>query len=164
MRRGFTVWVTGPDARAVGAVVAELRTRLAGRQVPVETIDEDTPGVRGVAAESLAVAVVPAASLLARHGIATIVALPGSRAARDGARAQLGRELIEVHVSGAGAGYEPPERPEVEISAAESASPDAVDRVMRTLEVLRLLERDQQAYSADEEREVIRRLKAFGYL
>jgi len=45
-------------------------------------------------------------------------------------------------------------------------SPGAgVEQVLRTLEVLELLPRDEdRAYSDEEEREVIRRLKAFGYL
>jgi hypothetical protein len=36
--------------------------------------------------------------------------------------------------------------------------------VLSTLEVLRLLPRDETRYSEEEEREVIKRLKAFGYL
>ena len=51
--------------------------------------------------------------------------------------------------------------------AREIAPGDAdrgVDRVLSPLEVLRLLPRDETRYSEEEEREVIKRLKAFGYL
>ena len=159
--QGFTVWVTGPDARAVDDVVATLLGGLAGRQLAVETIDARTPGMAGLDAEATAAAVVLAASLLARHGVVSVVALPGSRAVRDRARADLGR-MIEVYVPGERPGYEPPERPEVEIAPTDTGP--GVERALRTLEVLRLLPRDEERYSEEEEREVIKRLKAFGYL
>jgi len=158
---GFTVWVTGPDARAVDDVVAILVGGLIGRQLAVETIDARTPGMAGLDAEAAAAAVVLAAGLLTRHGIVSVIALPGSRAVRDRARADLGR-MIEVYVPGEGPGYEPPERPEVEIAASDGVP--GVERALRTLEVLRLLPRDEARYSEEEEREVIKRLKAFGYL
>ena len=159
--QGFTVWVTGPDARAVDDVVAILVGGLIGRQLAVETIDARTPGMAGLDAEAAAAAVVLAAGLLTRHGIVSVIALPGSRAVRDRARADLGR-MIEVYVPGEGPGYEPPERPEVEIAASDGVP--GVERALRTLEVLRLLPRDEARYSEEEEREVIKRLKAFGYL
>lgn len=161
---GFTVWVTGPDARAVADVAAGIRAGLAGRQLPVEAIDAETPGIPGLDADAAARAVVVATTLLARQGVASVVELPGTRAGRDRARAELGRAMIEVYVPGEGRGYEAPERPEVEVSAADRASGAGVERTLRTLEVLRLLRRDDDAYSEDEERDVIRRLKAFGYL
>jgi len=159
--QGFTVWVTGPVARDVDDVVATLVGALTGRQLVIETIDARTPGMQGLDADAAARAVVLAAGLLARHGIVTVVALPGTRAARDRARADLGR-MIEVHVPGDRAGYEPPERPEVEITPPDTGP--GVERALRTLEVLQLLPRDEARYSEEEEREVIKRLKAFGYL
>ena len=159
--QGFTVWVTGPDARGVDDVVALLVGNLTGRQLTVETIDARTPGVAGLGTEAAAESVVLAAALLTRHGIVTVIALPGTRAARDRARAELGR-MIEVHVPGDGPGYEPPERPEVEIARDDAER--GVDRVLSTLEVLRFLPRDETRYSEEEEREVIKRLKDFGYL
>jgi adenylylsulfate kinase-like enzyme len=105
--------------------------------------------------------VVLAAGLLTRHGVVTVIALPGTRAARDRARADVGR-MIEVHVLGDRPGYEPPERPEVEIARDDVER--GIDRVLSTLEVLRLLPRDETRYSEEEEREVIKRLKDFGYL
>jgi hypothetical protein len=159
--QGFTVWVTGPDPTAVGDVVDSLFGSLTARQLAVETIDAGTPGVQGLDADAAARAVVLAASLLARHGVASIVALPGTRAGRDRARADLGR-MIEVYVPGDRPGYEAPERPEVEIAARDTVA--GTERTLRTLEVLRLLPRDDARYSEEEEREVIKRLKAFGYL
>ena len=159
--QGFTVWVTGPVPRDVDDVVASLVGGLTGRQLALETIDARTPGIRGLDAEAAAGAVLLAAGLLARHGIVSVVALPGTRATRDRARAELGR-MIEVYVSGERAGYEPPERPEVEVAPSDASA--GVERTLRTLEVLRLLPRDEARYSEEEEREVIKRLKAFGYL
>ena len=159
--QGFTVWVTGPDARAVDDVVASVIGGITGRQLAVETIDARTPGLRGLDAAVAATAVVLAAGLLTRHGIVSVVALPGSRVSRDQARAELGR-MIEVYVPGDSPGYEPPDRPEVEITPGDAGA--GVERMLRTLEVLQLLPRDEARYSEEEEREVIKRLKAFGYL
>jgi hypothetical protein len=159
--QGFTVWVTGPDARAVDDVVAVLVGGLTGRQLTIETIDARTPGMAGLGGEAAAAAVVLAAGLLARHGVVSVVALPGTRAIRDRARTDLGR-MIEIYVPGERPGYEPPERPEVEVVAEDAAG--GVERALRTLEVLGLVPRDEARYSEEEEREVIKRLKAFGYL
>jgi hypothetical protein len=165
MTEGFTVLVTGPDGADVESVALEIDGRLRGRHVPAELIDSRTPGVAALRAEGAATFV---AGALARHGVVTVVALPvPSRASRDRARAALGR-LIEVYVpsSGpAGAAYEPPLRAEVEVALPEVATGMAADRVLRTIELLGFLEPQAgTAYSEDEEREVIKRLKAFGYL
>ena len=159
--RGFTVWVTGPDPAALHAVADELANRLAARGVPVELLDARAPGLARLVDPPGAA--VLAASVLARHGVAAVIALPATGAVRDAARAELER-MIEVDVPGdAKAGHEPPERAEVEIAAGAGA-PGAA-RVLRTLEVLRLLPAGaDRGYSEDEERAVIRRLKAFGYL
>ena len=159
--QGFTVWVTGPDPTAVGDVVDSLVGSLTARQLAVETIDAGTIGVQGLDADAAGRAVVLAASLLAKNCIVSVVALPGTRAGRDRARADLGR-MIEVHVPGDRPGYEPPDRPEVEIAARDTAA--GTERTIRTLEVLGFLPRDDARYSEEEEREVIKRLKAFGYL
>lgn len=165
MSDGFTVLVTGPDTTVVERVALEIDGRLRGRGTPTELIDSRTPGAEVLRAEGAATFV---AGALARHGVITVVALPApSRAARDRARAALGR-LIEVYVpsSGcAGAAYEPPLRAEVEVAVPELGTGDAADRVLRTMELLGFLEPQAgTAYSESEEREVIKRLKAFGYL
>jgi hypothetical protein len=159
--QGFTVWVTGPEPRDVDDVVSLLVGSLTGRQLTVETVDARTPGLSDLGADAAGAAVVLAAGLLARHGVVTVVALPGTRTVRDRARTEIGR-MVEVYVSGERPGYEPPERPEVEIAPGDADR--GVDRVLSTLEVLRLLPRDETRYSEEEEREVIKRLKAFGYL
>jgi hypothetical protein len=162
----FSVWVTGADTAAVGAVADELARRLAAREVVHEVLDRETPGIGAFGPDDAPRAAAFAAGVLARHGIATIVAVPTPRrAARDGARSVLGC-MIEVHVRGGGTAspaYEPAERAEVEVDVDDVAR--AADRVVQTLEVLERLPRtDDRAYSEREEREVIRRLKAFGYL
>jgi hypothetical protein len=162
----FTVWVTGPDGEAVQAVAAGVARRLEARQVRVERLGSDTPGIDAGRAEPQ---VTFAAAALARHGIATVVALPDdTRAGRAHARATIAR-LIEVYVRPGGAtdpaAYEAPEQPEVEAAFPEPEPGAGAERTIRTLEVLDFLPRgSDRSYSDEEERQVIRRLKAFGYL
>jgi hypothetical protein len=162
----FAIWVTGARAGAVEAMADEIVRRLALRHVPIEVLDARTPYIEACPGTDGAVFV---AQLLVRHGVAVVIGVDAPiRAARERARAVLGR-TIEVYVRPIGepvpAGYEPPTRPEVEIGLPEPAPGSGAERVLHTLEVLGLLARDAQAaYSEDEEREVIRRLKAFGYL
>ena len=153
----FSVWVTGADPALVEATADAIAARLAARDVPHEVLDPRTPGVGDLPRPGAEPCVRLVVDALARHGVASVVALPLTA---DGARA-AGTRMIEVHVRGGEPpGYEPPERPEVELE-----HPGAVERVIGTLEVLGLLPRGADpSYTADEEREVIRRLKAFGYL
>jgi hypothetical protein len=157
---GFTVWVTGPEKALADAVAA----RLAARHVPVELLDERTPGIDALAGADLERVVAFVARTLARHGVSTVVALAAStRAGRDGARAELER-MIEVHVHEGAGGVTPPERAEVEVLVPEPSPGSGVERTLRTLELLGFLPPGDRVYSEEEEREVIRRLKAFGYL
>ena len=165
---GFTVWVTGPEESTVRALADAVAARLAARHVPVEFLDERTPGIDALAGAGLERRVAFVARTLARHGVSTVVALAAStRAGRNGARAELER-VIEVYVhegaGGGGAGYEPPERAEVEVLVPEPSPGGGVQRTLRTLELLGFLTPGDRVYSEEEEREVIRRLKAFGYL
>ncbi len=165
----FSVWVTGPEQGAVEAIAEELARRLAARPMAVEILGRRTPGIDALAGEGLERRAAFVAGLLARHGVAAVVALPvAARAARERVRTELGR-MIEVYARPAHQApdttYEPAERPEVEIAVPEPSPGAGVEQVLRTLEVLELLPRDEdRAYSEEEEREVIRRLKAFGYL
>ena len=165
----FSVWVTGPDQGAAEAIADELARRLAARHLRVEVLDRRTPGIEALAGEGLERRAAFAARLLARNGVAVVVALPvATRAARERVRAEIG-PMIEVYVRPAhetpGLAYEPPERPEVEITVPEPSPGMGVEHSLRTLEVLELLPRgEDRAYSEEEEREVIRRLMAFGYL
>jgi len=149
----FAVWVNGADRERVERVTDAIAAHLATRDVPVEVLDARTPGADALGARAVAVLV----DALARHGVATIVGLP---LPAEDARA-TGARMIEVHVCGGERpGYEAPDRPEVELEPGAG-----VERVVGTLEVLGFLLRGaERAYTEDEEREVIRRLKAFGYL
>jgi hypothetical protein len=167
MGLGFTVWVTGPDDRIVSGVAESIAARLAARHVPVELLDARTPGVEAIAGPNAGACIAFVAGALTRQGASVVVGLPErSRAARERARADLGR-MVEVYVRRLGqeaADYEAPLRAEVEITLPEPEAGAGVERTLRTLEVLELLPAAaRSAYSADEEREVIRRLKAFGY-
>ena len=166
---GFTVWVTGPEMGPVQAIAEQIAAGIAARAWPVEPLGASTPGIEVLAGEGGEQRVAFVAAALARHGVATVVSLPAAaRAARERARTELGR-MVEVYVrpaAGAAApDYEPPDRPEVEITVPEAVPGAGAEQVLRTLEVLDMLpRREDRAYSEAEEREVIRRLKAFGYL
>ncbi len=165
MTDGCAVLVTGPHAADVERVALELDWRLRARGADTELVDPRTPHAGELRDDG---AVLFAAAALARHGVVTIVALPmPARAARDRARGAVGR-LIEVYVHAAddpGAAYEPPLRAEVEVALPELGAAAGAERALRALELLGLLEPgDSGAFSEDEEREVIKRLKAFGYL
>lgn len=167
MGLGFTVWVTGPDEHAVGGIAESIAARLAARHVPVELLDTRTPGVDAISGPNAGACIAFVAGALTRQGATVVVGLPApGRACRERARADLGR-MIEVYVRPLGresAGYEAPLRAEVEITMPEPEPGAGVERALRTLEVLELLPPvERTAYSKDEEREVLRRLKAFGY-
>ncbi len=159
---GFAVWVTGPDPVPVHDLAHALAGRLTGRGLPVELLDADTPGIDAAGAN----AVGAVAGALARHGVITVVALPGARHVRDRARTDVER-MIEVYVHRGetipASPHDAPERAEVEIVVPESTPGAGVERTLHTLELLRLLPPESR-YSEAEERDVIRRLKAFGYL
>jgi len=162
MALGCIVWVTGPDAEACGGVARAIVNRLEQRHVGAELIDPTTTGLTAVGPSAMEHAAAFAGATLARHGVTAVIVVPSPcRATRDGLRQELS-PLIEVYVPGpAAAGYEPPDRPEVE--ADEPAA--TATRTLRTLEVLgHLAPGADAAYSAEEERQVIRRLKSFGYL
>jgi hypothetical protein len=165
---GFAVWVTGPEPESVRGVADSVARQLGARGCAVEVLDAHTPGLEEVPATGRDAALLLGAALLVRHGAVAILGLAGTRAGRDRARAELGR-FLEVWVRPAagapGASYEPPDRAEVEILVPEPAPGAGVERTIRTLEVLQLLPRSEPGgYSEEEEREVIRRLKAFGYI
>ncbi|HXJ33158.1 MAG TPA: adenylyl-sulfate kinase [Candidatus Eisenbacteria bacterium] len=167
MTEGVVVWVTGPDERIVGGVARAIVDRLARRHVTTELLDARTPGIQALAGPDMDRRAAFAASLLVRHGVTVVAAVPSpSRAARAEIRAALGR-MIEVYVPvGVGrSAYEPPERAEVQIDFPESELDAAALRALRTLEVLGYLRpADDPSYSEEEERQVIKRLKSFGYI
>jgi hypothetical protein len=159
--RGIVVWITGPEPARLDALADEVGERLSARGLPVEVLNGRSPALTAFADPAGAAGL--SATLLARHGVTTVIALPATRAARDSTR--NGARLIEVDVPGtaARAGHEPPDRAEVEVTGDDGTAGAAC--VMRALELLGLLApADDPGYSPDEERAVIRRLKAFGYL
>ena len=158
MTAGFAVWVTGPDDGAVADVARAIAACLRARQVPTETLDAGTPGIEALWGDGLVGRVAFVASTLARHGVATVIAVPGDRRAERHHVRTLIERMIEVYVRPASGnirpGYEPPARPEVEIVAPETSAGTGVERTLRTLEILKLLPADAgTAYSEEEERE-----------
>lgn len=163
---GFVVWVSGPNDVMIERVARAIAGAIGRRRREVEVLDARTAGFELVAGGPIDRAAAFAAARLAQHGVVVVLAVPsGSRAVRDATRVAAGR-MIEVYVRGAArAGYEPPERAEVQVDFPETELDAAVARTLRTLEVLgHLGPLDDTAYSAEEEREVIKRLKSFGYL
>ena len=160
---GFTVWVTGSDPRALPPVADAIAERLAARHVEVEVLGDRSPGFNALGGEVVERRVTYVAGLLRRHGISTVIALSATPAVRAQARTELG-QMIEVHVRAA-ADTAPPEPTEVEIVVPEPSPGGGAERTLRTLEVLQLLPPvEDRGYSEEEEREVIKRLKDFGYL
>ena len=162
IERGMVVWVTSAQAGAAQEVAVLVAEALAARELPVELLHAERAGLEAIGTPAGLAAV---AALLAGHGVHSVVAeSSASRAMRDDVRRRLGR-MIEVHVQADAppGSWEAPPQAEAEVNAAAGA--EAVARVLRTLELLGYLKpRDDVAYSPDEEREVIKRLKAFGYL
>ena len=162
IERGMVVWVTSPQAGAAQEVAVLVAEALAARELSVELLHAERPGLEAVGTPAGLAAV---AALLAGHGVHSVVAeSSASRALRDDVRRRLGR-MIEVHVQADAphTSWEAPAQAEAEVNAAAGA--ESAARVLRTLELLGYLKaRDDFAYSPDEEREVIKRLKAFGYL
>ena len=162
VERGIVVWITSAQSGAAHEVAVQVAEAIAARELAVELLHADRPGLEAIGTPAGLAAV---AELLAGHGVHGVVAEAGSsRAMRDEYRRRIGR-MIEVHVPAdkPATSWEAPAQAEVEVDAASGAAGTA--RVLRTLELLGYLkERDDVAYSPDEEREVIKRLKAFGYM
>ncbi|HWP66606.1 MAG TPA: hypothetical protein VNO26_11910 [Candidatus Limnocylindria bacterium] len=161
--RGIVVWVTSARAEAAHEVAVAVAEALAARELPVELLHPERPELEGAGAPDGLAAV---ATMLAAHGVHGVVAEAASpRAVRERVRRRTGR-MIEVHVladAPSGSTWEAPTQAEAEVDAAAGSA--AAARVLRTLELLGYLKhRDDLAYSPDEEREVIKRLKAFGYM
>ena len=163
---GVVVWVSGPAEDTTARVATAIADRLDRRHVPTELLTPRTPGIAPLAGDGMERRVAFVASLLVRRGIVAVIAVPSpSRAVRDEIRVILGR-FIEIYVPvGARAGFEPPDRPEVQVDFPETELDGAVERTVRTLELLHYIPpADDPSYSAEEERAVIKRLKSFGYL
>jgi hypothetical protein len=161
--RGVVVWVTSASATAAQEAAVAVAEALAARELRVELLHADRPGFESIATPA---ALATTAGLLAGHGVHAVIAeAVSSRRDRETARRTLGA-MIEVSVQSgatAAASWESAAQAEVEVDA--SAGPAGVSRVLTTLEVLGYIKPEaDQAYSADEEREVIKRLKAFGYM
>ena len=163
---GVVVWVSGPAEDTTARVATAIADRLDRRHVPTEVLTPRTPGIAPLAGDGMERRVAFVASLLVRRGVAAVVAVPcPCRAVRDEIRVIAGR-FIEVYVPvGARGVFEPPDRPEVQVDFPETELDAAVERTLRTLELLHYIPpADDPSYSAEEERAVIKRLKSFGYL
>jgi adenylylsulfate kinase len=172
---GFTVWLTGLQGAGKRAISDELARMLVARHVPVEQFDIRTPGLEVFASAD------PTetgryerrlgflAAALNRHGVAVIVTtMSPSRDLRDKMRQVIGR-FMEVYVKHrqppSGHHYEEPLTPDVEVPTATEAATVAAERIFRALEERGCIPRGPEALAAaDEEQQIIKRLKDFGYM
>lgn len=156
--RGFCVWLTGLPSAGKTTIASRLRDLLEREGWPVELLDGDEIrrglsadlGFDRVSREHHAMRVAFVASVLARHGVVSLVALISPyRATRDSARERIG-QFVEVYVdtplsvcerrdvkglyrrarrgelhqmTGVDDPYEPPLRPEIVVST-DGVGPD----------------------------------------
>jgi adenylylsulfate kinase-like enzyme len=170
---GCTVWLTGYQGSGKRAISDELVRLLTARHVPVEQLDVRTPGLDAL--ESADPSEIGSferrlgfvASALNRHGISVVVAaMSPSREVRDTLRREIPR-FLEVYVQRpapvAGHPYEAPLRPDVAVAAGGAIA--AAARIVEALEERGCIVRAPAATAAeDEERQIIKRLKDFGYM
>ena len=173
---GFTVWLTGLRETGKRAISDALARALVAQHVPVEQLDVRTPGLEIFEATD------PSqyehrlgflAGMLNRHGVAVVVAtMSPSRDRRDALRRQIPR-FMEVYVKGdesakghAGHVYEEPLRPDVEVAAAAAEEGTAAaEKIIQALEACGYVSPAPEALAAaEEERQIIKRLKDFGYM
>jgi adenylylsulfate kinase len=165
-RDGTVIWITGLPASGKSTLAARLRERLDGLGRAAVVLDGDevrqalvprlgySPGERDAFYETLA----RLAALLARGGLAVIVAATAPRRAHRAAARALAPRFLEVFVNvspeecarrdpkglwararageaptlpGAGQPYEPPEEPEVRATGGEDTA--AVEAVVGML-------------------------------
>ena len=165
--QGVVVWVTGPSDEMTARVARAVSERLVRRHLATELITTHSDGAGVLAGEGIDRRVAFTAAALVRHGVVVVVAVPSpARAVREELRKTLGRFIeIYVPVGHRGPAFEPPEKPEVQVDFPETELESAVERTLRTLELLGYVRpADDPSYSAEEERQVINRLKSFGYL
>lgn len=174
---GFTVWLTGLQGVGKRAISDEIARILVTRHIPVEQFDIRTPGLDVFASAD------PSetghryerrlgflAAALNRHGTAAIVAtMSPSRRLRDSLREEIPR-FMEVYVrhrdpAAAGHHYEEPLQPDLEVTPAAEIAAAAAQRIVAALEAKGFIPSSRQAIAEeDEEQQIIKRLKDFGYM
>ncbi len=171
---GCTVWLTGYQGSGKRAISDELSRLLLARHVPVEQFDIRTPGLEvfqsadptdaGRYERRLGLM----AGALNRHGVSVIVAtMSPSRQLRDMLRQDI-PNFMEVYVKrpapATSQHYEEPLSPDVEV-AASGGTAIAAAAIVRALEERGSIPRAPEALvAADEEQQIIKRLKDFGYM
>ncbi|WP_297499547.1 adenylyl-sulfate kinase, partial [Thermococcus sp.] len=106
LKKGFTIWLTGPSGAGKTTLAVKLAKRLRGMGYRVEILDGDTIrktlypnlGFSKEAREMHNRIVIHMAKLLSRNGVIVIVSLISPyRAVREYARKEIG-DFIEVYV------------------------------------------------------------------
>jgi len=192
MAQGLTLWLTGLPGSGKTQVAARLEEALLERGLDAERLDEgeirstwlprlgfdpsDEDGLNRLLGH--------VCSLLTRNGvIAVAAAISPSREVRDEIRSQVGR-FMEVHLrrppqrgpggdppgspagrAGAGRPYEEPVNPEVLLEAGLEDPATCAKQVLRTLELMEWIPRDEGSdYDPEEEKKITQRLKDLGYI
>ncbi len=165
MEKGFVVWLTGLPASGKTTIARELERELRGRGLKVEVMDGDEVR-RGLSRdlgfskedrEKHAMRVAYVSKLLARNGVAVIVALISPyRSFRQAIRREI-EDFIEVYVkcpveecarrdpkglyakalageipdfTGVNDPYEEPENPEVVLDTLKETTRESVERLL----------------------------------
>ncbi|MGH9748606.1 MAG: adenylyl-sulfate kinase [Candidatus Polarisedimenticolia bacterium] len=174
MRQGVTIWLTGLPSAGKSTIARRLVERLEPRGLPVVVLDGDE--VRENLTKGLGFSredrdenikrIAWVARLLSRVGAVVVVAaISPYRAARDAARASIGR-FAEIHVhcpveecirrdvkglykkaldgriqhfTGIDDPYEPPLNPEVEVRTHRETVDESAARIVATLEAFGFL-------------------------
>ena len=198
--QGATIWLTGLPSAGKSTIARLLAPRLQASGHPVEILDGDE--VRERLSKGLGFSredrdenirrIAYVARLLTRAGAMVIVAAVSPyRAARDEARAEIGR-FLEVHVdcpveecinrdvkglyrralngevprfTGVSDPYEPPERPEVVVATRDQTPAQSTEAILNVMQLLGYLPAGMfGSFTPEEESRVVARLKSLGYL
>ncbi len=199
--RPFTVWLTGLSGAGKSTIAGRLARALQDRGVGrLEVLDGDEvrrtlsagAGFSKEDRDAHIRRIAYVCQLLARHGVATIVAaISPYREMRAFARSLLG-DFLEVYVhaplevlaerdpkglyrkvragqlqqfTGVSDPYEPPEQPDVVCRTDQEEVEDSVARILAALQARGYLGTDpEDTYSPAEAAEIASRLRSLGYL
>jgi hypothetical protein len=157
VERGMVVWVTSARADAAQEVAVLVAEALAARELPVELLHAERPGLEPLGTPPGLAAV---AALLASHGVHSVVAeSSASRAMRDEVLAAAREDDRSARTGRCARIVEAPAQAEAEVNAA--AGPEASPACCAPSSCSALKPRDDLDYSPDEEREGHQGLKAF---
>jgi len=176
MAQGFTVWVTGLPAAGKTEIATLLEEAMLERGLDAERVDAGEiretflPGLgsQDDANAGLTRLLGHVCHMLTRNGVIAVAAdVSPSQDVRNEIRSQIGR-FAEVYLkspAGADATYEEPVNPEVVVETADEDAETCAKQVLRTLEIMEWIPREEGSdYNEAEEEKITKRLKDLGYI